>query len=1093
VKQLNLGGILMLRARGSDAAEHVVEIKRPRSSFPQLAFVLVSTVAVMTLFEVTKSLVFPALTLWQSHLITIVVSSIVATTAASFVLRKLRHSEDTYHRLVGMSPDAVWVHRQGTIIDANTACAKMFGVSSPAELLGKHVLDFVHPDDRDAVRLRIQNHLDDSNLVRHYETKSVHADGGDFDVEVLVCSILHQGEAATLVMFHDISERKKAEHRLRESEANLAGAQRIAHLGSWELALTNPDDLNRNSLHWSDETFRIFGYEVGQIEVSRPNFLRAVHPADRDRVNDATSEAIRERTAYSLEFRVIRPDGSERLVVAKANTVCDEKTGKPLRFEGTLQDITERKHAEEKLARLALIVESSDDAISSVALDGTITSWNKGAERIYGYSASEVLGKPIGILEPHDRPNEIGEILERLRKGERIQAFETVRIRKGRRPVDVSLTISPVKDPNGQIIGTAAIAQDITAHKREEERSRRLAQLVDNATELISTGDREGRITFMNQAYLRAVGWSEEEIIGKYYRDVVLSPNVSPGLREQIWAGIVETGGWKGECLFRRKNGTDFPVYLSVGPLKDSAGRVIGNVGIVRDITESKRAEERFYKAFHLNPEPITIATVSEGRYLDVNESFLRITGYQRHEVIGRTSLEVKFWERTEDRDRLIERLRQQGSVRDLEITFRTKSGGQRVALDSADVIEVDGQRCIIAILKDITERKALEKQLRQLQKMEAVGQLSGGIAHDFNNLLGVILGYSEILEDGLDQNAKLRKTAQEIKKAGQRAASLTRQLLAFSRQQVLEPRVLNLNNVVADTERMLRRLIGEHIEMTSKLTPDLGQVKADQGQIEQVIMNLALNARDAMPDGGKLIIETKNIELDEEFALQHPPTIPGKYVELLMTDTGVGMDAQTQSHIFEPFFTTKELGKGTGLGLATVYGVVKQSGGYVWVYSEPGLGSTFRVYLPRVDEAAGHRSRSDVETTLARGSETILLVEDEESLRTLTRVMLEQNGYTVLEANGGKEAIELARRHGRHIDLLLTDMVMPGMSGRTVARTLAQVRPEMKVVYMSGYTGFAEHGLPASDEILLPKPITRDTLLRKLREVLRLQKTPVV
>ena len=323
--------------------------------------------------------------------------------------------------------------------------------------------------------------------------------------------------------------------------------------------------------------------------------------------------------------------------------------------------------------------------------------------------------------------------------------------------------------------------------KHEEERSRSLAQLVDSATELISTGDREGRITFMNQAFLRAIGWSEAEIIGKYFAGGRLLPGQSSHLLEQIRTRVLQQGEWKGECLHRRKDGTDFPVYFSVGPLKDSAGRVIGSVGIVRDLTESKRAEERFYKAFHLNPEPITIATVTEGRYLDVNESFLRITGYRREEVIGRTSLELKFQEQAEDRARLIEILQgRRGSVRDLEITFLTKSGERRVALDSADVIELNGQECVIAILKDITERKALEKQLRQLQKMEAVGQLSGGIAHDFNNLLGVILGYSELLEEGLDKNSKLHKTAQEITKAGRRAASLTRQLLAFSRQQVL-------------------------------------------------------------------------------------------------------------------------------------------------------------------------------------------------------------------------------------------------------------------------------------------------------------------
>jgi two-component system, cell cycle sensor histidine kinase and response regulator CckA len=1085
----------MLQARSINAAERHLKVKRPRNTVPQLIVILISTLVLMTLFEAAKGFVFPVITLWESHLLTIAVSGIAATCAASWILRKIHHSEYSYCRLVEMSLDAVWVHRQGTIIIANDACAALFGASTPDELLGKYAPDFVHPKDRDAVRTRIQNKLDDSNPIRHYETKYVRMDGNEIDVEVVVCSIVYQGEPASLVMFHDILERKRAQQKLRESEANLAAAQRIAHLGSWTLELDRfkEEELDKNPLYWSDEIFRIFGYEVGQIEVSRSNFLRAVHPADRQRINDAVAKALREQIGYSVEYRITRPNGAERIMQGHADIVLEERTKKPVRFVGTVQDITDQKHAEAKLAQLALIVESSVDAITSVAPDGTISSWNNGAERIYGYTASEAVGRPITILEPPDRADEIPKILERLLRGERVQAFETVRIRKGGQPIDVSLTVSPVTDSTGKVIATAAVARDVTAHKREEERSRRLAQVVDSATELISTGDREGRITFMNPAFLRAVGWAEHEIIGKSFRDIVLSPNNSPTLLEQIWTGIMEEGGWKGECLHCRKDGTDFPVYLSVGQLRDNAGRVIGNVGIVRDLTEAKRAEERFYKAFHLNPEPITIATVSEGRYLDVNESFLRITGYRREEVIGRTSLDVKFWERSEDRVKLIEMLKEEGSVRDLEITFRTKFDEPRIALDSADIIEVDGQKCVIAILKDITERKALEKHLRQLQKMEAVGQLSGGIAHDFNNLLGVILGYSEILEEGLNRNPKLLKNAREIKKAGQRAASLTRQILAFSRQQVLEPKVLNLNTVVADTGKMLRRLIGEHIDITSRLAPDLGQVKADQGQIEQVIMNLAVNARDAMPKGGKLIIETRNIELDEDYALRHPPTVSGQYVELAVTDAGVGMDAQTQSHIFEPFFTTKELGKGTGLGLATVYGVVKQSGGYVWVYSELGLGSTFKIYLPRVVEGVQMNGPDVVVPALARGSETILLIEDEESLRTLTRTILEQNGYTVLEASGGSQAIEIARFHGGPIDLLLTDIVMPGMNGHVVARSLALARPEMKIIYMSGYSGFS-HGEPAeSEDILLSKPLMRDALLRKLHEVLRLQKAPVV
>jgi two-component system, cell cycle sensor histidine kinase and response regulator CckA len=538
------------------------------------------------------------------------------------------------------------------------------------------------------------------------------------------------------------------------------------------------------------------------------------------------------------------------------------------------------------------------------------------------------------------------------------------------------------------------------------------------------------------------------------------------------------------QCL-RRKDGSKVWLLGSSNLVEGKGGAPAVNEETFVDITERRNAEDTFRKAFNANPEPITIATLPEGRYLDVNDSFLRVTGYSREEVIGRTSKELNFWARPEDRATFIEMVVKQGSVRDFEIAFRTKSGEIRVAMDSAEIIDVAGQKCTIAIFRDVTERKTLEKQLRQTQKMEAVGQLTGGIAHDFNNLLGVIIGYSEILEHRLPAGDPLHKECQQIKKAGQSAASLTRQLLAFSRQQVLEPKVLDINAIVLNVEKMLQRLIGEHIDLRTNLDHTLGSVKADQNQMEQVIINLAVNARDAMPQGGKLLIETANVDLDEDYARRHPPQLPGSYVLLSVADTGMGMDAETQSHIFEPFFTTKEVGKGTGLGLATVYGVVRQSGGHIWVYSELGQGTTFKIYLPRAGQTPGLQHPLPSPAEYLRGSETVLLVEDEEALRELTRSLLEGAGYTVLEAELPEAAIEIALRHGGPIHLLLTDMVMPGMTGRDLGTKLAPIRPEMKVVYMSGYTGFTHAGLADSEIALLGKPFTREKLLRKLREAL--------
>ena len=538
------------------------------------------------------------------------------------------------------------------------------------------------------------------------------------------------------------------------------------------------------------------------------------------------------------------------------------------------------------------------------------------------------------------------------------------------------------------------------------------------------------------------------------------------------------------QCL-RRKDGSKVWLLGSANLVKGKDGAPEVNEETFVDITERKNAEETFRKAFNANPEPITIATLPEGRYIDVNESFLRVTGYSREEVIGRTSIELNFWAKPEDRTNFVEMIERQGSIRDLEIAFRTKSGEIRVAVDSAEIIDVGGQECAIAIFRDVTEQKTLEKQMRQTQKMEAVGQLSGGIAHDFNNLLGVIIGYSEILEQRLPPGDPLHKECQQIMKAGQSAASLTRQLLAFSRQQVLEPRVLDINAIVLNVEKMLRRLIGEHIDLRTNLDPALGPVKADQNQIEQVIINLAVNARDAMAHGGKLMIETANVDLDEDYARRHPPQLPGPYVLLTVADTGMGMDAETQSHIFEPFFTTKEVGKGTGLGLSTVYGVVRQSDGHIWVYSERGQGTTFKIYLPRAGQTDRLQQPHAAPGNTLRGSETILLVEDEKALRGLTRSLLEESGYTVLEAELPEAAAEIVQRHVGPIHLLLTDMVMPGMNGREMAAKLAPIRPEMKVVYMSGYSGFTHAGLADSEISLLSKPFTREKLLRKVRETL--------
>jgi two-component system cell cycle sensor histidine kinase/response regulator CckA len=511
--------------------------------------------------------------------------------------------------------------------------------------------------------------------------------------------------------------------------------------------------------------------------------------------------------------------------------------------------------------------------------------------------------------------------------------------------------------------------------------------------------------------------------------------------------------------------------------------------------THRQLAEQ--YELFRLIGESAAdmIAVVDmNGHRLYNSPSYQRVLGYSPEELEETTSFEQIHPDDRPLVTNAAQEARRTGSGRKLEYRFRHKDGTWRILESMASVIRnAAGEPAkMIIVNRDITERRQAEKelremQLRQTQKMEALGRLSGGVAHDFNNLLGVIIGYAEVLEVPLKEEDLAPKAVREIKKAGERAASLTRQLLAFSRQQVLEPKVLDLNAAVADIEKMLRRVIGEDIELITSLDSSLGRVMADQGQIEQVIMNLAANARDAMPSGGKLAIETSNAELDEASVLQAPEVRPGHYVLLSVSDSGVGMDAETQGHIFEPFYTTKERGRGTGLGLATVYGIVKQSNGHIWVHSEPANGTHFKIYLPLVEGEVQAAGQGVSQPQLAQNGETILLVEDEESLRSVTRDLLVQMGYNVIEANSGAQALEVARQHHSPIHLLLTDVVMPGMNGPALARNFAESHPETKVLYMSGYAGHTidRHGVLESGVLLLEKPYTRDALTRKVRAAL--------
>ena len=497
-------------------------------------------------------------------------------------------------------------------------------------------------------------------------------------------------------------------------------------------------------------------------------------------------------------------------------------------------------------------------------------------------------------------------------------------------------------------------------------------------------------------------------------------------------------------------------------------------------------AEQRYGALLENASDAIAVLTL-EGVILEANQGWERVLGTPRSQMVGRNVAELVPEEARDAQRAEYERAIAQGGGSVHPIPLRQSDGSVVYLEISGTVVEISGERYVLFIGRDVTNRLRLEEQLRQAQKMEAVGSLAGGVAHDFNNLLSVILSYTSLVLDALKPGDPIRTDIEEVKRAGERSADLTRQLLAFSRRQVLQPKVLDLNPVLLGMEKMLQRLLGESIELSMLTFTPVGKIYADPGQIEQVIMNFAVNARDAMAQGGKLTIETLDVDLDASYAAQHHDVTPGPYVMLAVTDTGVGMNAATRARIFEPFFTTKEKGKGTGLGLATVFGIVKQSGGHILVRSEPGKGTTFKVYLPRTEESAKIPLPTTIVGGALRGSETVLLVEDEEKVRTVCSTILGRNGYRVLEAQNGGEAFLICEQYKEPIDLLLTDVVMPRMSGKQLANRLVPARPEMKVLFMSGYTddSVVADSARKGGAAFLQKPVTPDGLLRKVREVL--------
>ncbi len=715
-----------------------------------------------------------------------------------------------------------------------------------------------------------------------------------------------------------------------------------------------------------------------------PDGVRDVHPGHRaEYVADPRPRPM----GAGTELAGRRRDGTTFPAEISLSAI---DTDQGILVSAAVRDVTARRLAAETAAQLASIIQSSHDAVIGKTLDQVITSWNPGAERLYGYPAAEMLGRHIEVLIPvPDRERE-AEVLTAVARGERVEQYQTRRLRKDGTTVDVSLTLSPIADRAGTIVGVATVARDVTERQRAEARFRGLLEAAPDAMVCV---DSCGKIALVNAQAERLFGYHRDGLVGQQVE--ILVPDgvrdAHPGHR----AGYVADPrprpmGADIQLTGRRRDGTTFPAEVSLSAIDTDDGILV--TAVVRDVTE-------------------------------------------RMEILA-------------ERERL-----------------RTQA-----------------------------ERDRLERQLHQSRRLESLGQLAGGVAHDFNNLLGVISNYASFVGDEVAKEAPdgrwqaVRDDIKQIQQAAERAAGLTHQLLAFARQEVIQPRVLNINDVVESVEQLLVRTLGEHVELITDLAGDLLPVLADPGQIEQVLVNLAVNARDAMPGGGKLTIQTANTDIDEAAAAQAELTV-GRYVALKVSDTGTGIPKDVVDRVFDPFFTTKPKGEGSGLGLATVYGIITQAGGHVRIYSEPGMGTILTALLPVTGKAPDAKAPPPAQPRRGHG-ETVLVVEDEAAMREVTRRILARNGYHVVATPSGREALSALSRHLDHIDVLLTDVVMPHMQGRELADKVRILQPAARVVFMSGYTQglLGAQGVLAPGVHLIEKPFSETILLAKLHEILTTQ-----
>jgi two-component system, cell cycle sensor histidine kinase and response regulator CckA len=850
------------------------------------------------------------------------------------------------------------------------------------------------------------------------------------------------------------------------------------------------DGVSRRFLEVNDNACQLLGYtreELLQLQVSDIDGPEAdLHlPVARQR-HLAEGQTVREGTHQAKNGRLIPVEINSQILD------CD---GSPV-VVSSVREISERKQGERQYGD---IFEGAIEGIYRTSMDGRVIAANRTMARMLGYeSVSEALADITSTaqqvwLDPNDRL----QFLQMVAKHEIVRGLECQFKRKDGTPFWVSVNGHTVRGMDGQTQCYEGFIEDITERRRAQEALRKSEEHFRSLFENMQEGVAACRMLFengepcdfvylsVNEAFERLTGL--KDVAGKRVSDVI------PGIRESN----VEMFAVFGRVAVTAKP-ERFELYVEplrtwffISAYSPQPGQF---VAVFDNITERKRAEEahveseRRFRETLENVQLVSAILDRSGHITFCNDFLLRLTGWTRDEVIGRDWCEL-----------LVPAGQYESAVFSKQVAEKTipsyysneivTKSGERRKLSWNNTILFDAAHNpagVATIGEDITERVRLENELRQAQKLESIGRLAGGVAHDFNNLLTVINGFSSIALEALGQNDPLRMHLREINQAGERAAALTKQLLAFSRKQLIQPRALDLNRTITEFAPILQRLIGEDIALETNLHQSTGQILADPDQIHQVIMNLALNARDAMPDGGRLEFQTMNVEFSEDNASAHPDALPGTFVLLTVTDGGQGISETTRQHIFEPFFTTKEVGKGTGLGLSTVYGIVRQSGGWIDVSSEVGVGTTFRVCLPRFDSISSPR-KNEVSAVAGGGGETILVVEDQEAVRLYTKAALRHYGYHVLEASGGAEAVVVAQQHSGPIQLLLTDVVLPGMNGKELSQRLTTLIPHLRVLFMSGYTAdvIAQRGIIDGGVAFLHKPFRPDELAAKVRDVL--------